>query len=55
MVSLDLPLLSPIAALGVIKPDAWTLFISGTVIAVLIAAVLSLRLPRLYPWSMKES
>jgi hypothetical protein len=51
---LDLPLLFLIVALGVIKPDTWTLFISGSVIAVLIASILTLYIPRLYPWSMKE-
>ena len=52
---LDLPLLFLIVALGVIKPDTWTLFISGSVIAVLVASILTLHIPRLYPWSMKES
>ncbi len=51
---LDLPLLFLIVALGVIKPDTWTLFISGSVIAVLVASILTLYIPRLYPWSMKE-
>lgn len=51
---LDLPLLFLIVALGVIKPDTWTLFIAGSAIAVLIAAILTLCIPRLYPWNMKE-
>lgn len=47
---LDLPMLFLIVALGVIKPDSWTLFITGGAAAVLIAAVLTIYLPKLYPW-----
>ena len=47
---LDLPILFVIVALGAIKPNTWTLFIAGTVAAALIATVLSVLVPRLYPW-----
>lgn len=47
---LDLPMLFLIVALGVIKPDSWTLFIVGAVVAVLVAIVLTTYIPRLYPW-----
>lgn len=39
---LDLPMLFLIIALGAIKPDTWTLFIAGAVVAILIAAVLTI-------------
>ncbi|MBN2258513.1 MAG: DUF2269 domain-containing protein [Anaerolineaceae bacterium] len=47
---LDLPILFLIVALGAIRPMSWTLFIVGTVIAVVIATALTLYIPRLYPW-----
>jgi uncharacterized membrane protein len=47
---LDLPILFLIVALGVIRPDSWTLFAAGSVVAVLIAALLTWYIPRLYPW-----
>jgi uncharacterized membrane protein len=47
---LDLPILTLIIALGALKPDSWALFFAGTLIAVAIAAALTLWLPRLYPW-----
>ncbi|TAL49626.1 MAG: DUF2269 domain-containing protein [Methylovulum sp.] len=50
---LDLPLLFLIIALGVIKPDTWILFIIGAAAAILIAAILTIYIPKLYPWSME--
>jgi uncharacterized membrane protein len=47
---LDLPILFLIVALGTIRPTGWTLFIVGAVVATVVAAVLSLYIPRLYPW-----
>lgn len=47
---LDLPILTLIVALGVLKPDTWTLFTVGSVIAVALALALTLWIPRLYPW-----
>jgi uncharacterized membrane protein len=47
---LDLPLLFVIVALGAMKPDTWTLFMVGTIVAVLLALVLTAIVPRLYPW-----
>ncbi|MGC1955904.1 MAG: DUF2269 domain-containing protein [Gammaproteobacteria bacterium] len=47
---LDLPILFLIVALGAIRPMSWTLFIVGTVVAVVIATALTLYLPKLYPW-----
>lgn len=48
---LDLPLLFLIIALGVIKPDTWTLFVIGAATAILIAAILTIYIPKLYPWN----
>jgi uncharacterized membrane protein len=47
---LDLPMLFLIIALGAIKPNTWTLFIVGAVAAILIAAILTIYIPKLYPW-----
>jgi uncharacterized membrane protein len=47
---LDLPMLFLIIALGAIKPDNWTLFLVGAVAAVSIATLLTVSIPRLYPW-----
>jgi hypothetical protein len=47
---LDLPILFVIVALGTLRPTDWTLFLVGSGIAILIAAVLTLMIPRLYPW-----
>lgn len=47
---LDLPILFLIVALGAIRPTSWTLFMVGTVVAVVIATVLTLSIPKLYPW-----
>lgn len=50
---LDIPLLFLIIALGVIKPDSWTLFIVGATVAILIAAILTIFIPKLYPWTYR--
>lgn len=47
---LDLPVLALIIALGALKPESWTLFFVGSVVAVLLASALTLWIPRLYPW-----
>lgn len=47
---LDLPMLALIIALGAMKPDTWSLFLVGSVAALVTAAVLTLYIPRLYPW-----
>lgn len=51
---LDLPILFLIVALGVMRPDTWTLFIAGTLAALTIATVLTIYVPRLYPWSVQR-
>jgi uncharacterized membrane protein len=47
---LDIPLLMVIISLGAIRPDTWTHFIVGVVAALLVATLLTLMIPRLYPW-----
>jgi hypothetical protein len=48
---LDLPALTLIIALGALKPNSWTLFSAGALLAVVIASALTILIPRLYPWS----
>lgn len=48
---LDLPILFLIVALGTLKPDTWTLFLAGSLIALGAAAFLTLFIPRLYSWA----
>ncbi len=47
---LDLPLLFVIIALGVIQPATWSLFFFGSAVALLVASLLTVTIPRLYPW-----
>jgi uncharacterized membrane protein len=47
---LDLPLLFLIVPLGTIQPTTWTLFSAGAVSAVAVAMLLTVIVPRLYPW-----
>ncbi len=46
---LDLPLLLVIVSLGATRPNAWSPFFVGTAVAVVIAVILTIALPRLYP------
>ena len=47
---LDLPMLFVIIALGTTQPTTWTLFFAGSFVAVALATLLTLVIPRLYPW-----
>ena len=47
---LDLPILFVIVGLGTLKPATWALFGAGLVLAVAVATVLTVLVPRLYPW-----
>ena len=49
---LDLPILLIIVALGTLKPQTWTLFLVGCILALLIAVALTVYVPRLYPWDI---
>jgi len=47
---LDIPMLLLIVSLGAMKPSTWTQFIIGAIGALAMATVLTLWIPRLYPW-----
>ena len=47
---LDVPLLFVIIALGAMQPTTWTLFFAGSFAAIALATLLTLVIPRLYPW-----
>jgi hypothetical protein len=49
---LDLPILFVIVALGAMRPNTWTLFAVGVALALIAASVLSLAIPRLYPFML---
>jgi hypothetical protein len=49
---LDLPILFVIIMLGAMRPTTWTLFITGTAFALAAAAILTLVIPRLYPFEL---
>jgi len=48
---LDLPMLFLIVSLGALRPETWTMFVVGSLVALAIATGLTLAIPRLYPWS----
>ena len=47
---LDIPIFFVIVMLGSMRPNTWTLFITGTAFALAAAAILTLAIPRLYPF-----
>jgi uncharacterized membrane protein len=47
---LDLPVLFLIVSLGTLKPETWTMFVLGSVVALAVASGLTIVVPRLYPW-----
>ena len=47
---LDIPVLFVIVALGAMRPNTWTLFAAGTLLALVAATTLTLVIPRLYPF-----
>jgi hypothetical protein len=46
---LDIPIFFVIVMLGAMRPNTWTLFVTGTAFALAAAAILTLVIPRLYP------
>ncbi len=50
---LDIPMLFLIIALGVLKPETWTVFFVGAGIAIAVASLFTVIIPRLYPWGEK--
>jgi uncharacterized membrane protein len=51
---LDIPMLFLIIALGVFKPDTWTVFFVGAAISIAVATFFTIIIPRMYPWGEKE-
>jgi hypothetical protein len=51
---LDLPLLFVIVALGAMRPNTWALFAIGAALALVAATILTLVMPRLYPFELGE-
>ena len=51
---LDLPILFVIVTLGATRPTDWTVFLAGSGAAVVLATVLTVVVPRLYPWGMEN-
>ena len=47
---LDIPILLVIMSLGAMRPNTWMQFIVGTGLALVVATILTVVLPRLYPW-----
>jgi Predicted integral membrane protein (DUF2269) len=45
---LDLPILMLIVSLGALRPDTWTHFVVGSAVAIVVAIILTVTLPRLY-------
>jgi hypothetical protein len=52
---LDLPILFVIIAVGALRPTTWAVFLYGTAIAVCIATVLTVVVPRMYPWGIEAA
>ena len=52
---LDLPMLFLIIALGTTRPTTWTLFLAGLFASISLATVLTLVIPRLYPWGLEAT
>lgn len=52
---LDLPALFLIIAQGAIKPISWSMFLIGSVVAISIATLLTIVIPRLYPWGSETT
>jgi Predicted integral membrane protein (DUF2269) len=52
---LDIPILFVIVALGAMRPNTWTLFAVGTLLALVAAAILTIVVPRLYPFEPGQS
>lgn len=50
---LDLPMLFVIVGLGTLKPESWSVFVVGLLIALAVAVALTLLVPRLYPWAVE--
>jgi hypothetical protein len=52
---LDIPMLVVIISLAVLRPDNWTQFLVGSVLALAIATALNIWIPKLYPWNAEHT
>ena len=52
---LDLPILFVIVALGAMRPNTWTLFAVGVALALIAAILLTVAIPRLYPFALRPT
>ena len=52
---LDIPILLVIVSLGALRPNDWTQFVIGVVVAVAAASLLNHAVPRLYPWGGEDT
>lgn len=50
---LDIPMVFLIIALGVLKPTTWAVFFYGGAIAIAVATIFTIVVPRMYPWGEK--
>lgn len=51
---LDLPMLFLIIGLGVMKPTTWDMFLLGSMVAIGLASIFTVLIPRLYPWGKRS-
>ncbi len=52
---LDIPILFVIVALSAMRSNAWTLFAAGTLLALVAATILTIVVPRMYPFEPSQS
>ncbi len=52
---LDIPMLLVIVSLGALRPDTWTYFLIGSALAIAVATILNIWVPKLYPWSAENA
>lgn len=48
---LDIPMLLVIVSLGALRPNTWSQFFLGLGLALIVATLLTVIVPRLYPWT----
>lgn len=51
---LDLPIFFVIVALGAMRPSTWMLFVVGVALAAVAAMILTLTIPRMYPFGLSS-
>jgi uncharacterized membrane protein len=51
---LDIPVLLLIVSLGALRPNTWTQFFLGLSLALIVAMLLTVIVPRLYPWTPQK-